>query len=37
MKFEAWDFGLLGIFFSALAVLADKMEIVLFCICLGEA
>lgn len=37
MKFETWDLGLLCIFFSAFAILADKMEIVLFSICLRNS
>lgn len=36
MKFEAWDLGLLCIFFSAFAILADEMEVVLFGICLRK-
>lgn len=36
MKFETWDLGLLRIFFSAFAILADEMEVVLFGICLSN-
>ena len=37
MEFEGWDLGLLRVFFSPLAVLADKMEVVLFSIGLRNA
>ena len=30
MKFETRDLGLLRVFFSAFAILADEMEVVLF-------
>lgn len=36
MKFETWDLGLLRIFFSAFAILANKMEVVLFGVCLRD-
>lgn len=36
MKFKTRDLGLLRIFFSALAISADKMEVVLFGICLSD-
>ena len=36
MEFEAWDLGLLRVFFSTFAVLANKMEVVFFSICLGN-
>ena len=34
MKFETWNLGLLRIFFSASAILTDKVEVVLFGVCL---
>ena len=34
MKLETWNLGLLRIFFSASAILADKVEVVLFGVCL---
>ena len=37
MEFEAWDLGLLRVLFSAFAILTDKVEVVLFCICLSNA
>ena len=37
MEFEAGDLGLLRVFFSALAVFAKEMEVVLFSICLRNA
>lgn len=36
MELETWDLGLLRVFFSAFAILADEMEIVLFGICLTD-
>ena len=36
MKFETRDLGLLRIFFSSFAIPADKMEVVLFGICLSD-
>ena len=37
MEFETWDLGLLRVLFSALTILADKVEVVLFGICLRNA
>ena len=34
MELETWNLGLLRIFFSASAILADKVEVVLFGVCL---
>ena len=36
MEFETWDLGLLRVFFSAFAILADEMEIVHFGVCLTD-
>lgn len=36
MKFETWDLGLLRVFFSAFAILADEMKVVLFGIFLSD-
>jgi len=30
VKFETWYLGLLRVFFSALAVMADEVEVILF-------
>lgn len=36
MKFEAWDLGLLCVFFSALAYITDEVEVVLLGLCLSD-
>ena len=37
MEFETWDLRLLRVLFSAFAILADEVEVVLFGICLRNA
>ena len=37
MKFETWDLRLLRVFFSPFAITTDKMEVLLFGFCLGDA
>ena len=37
MEFETGNLGLLRVLFSAFAILADKVEVVLFGICLRDA
>ena len=37
MEFETWDLGLLRIFFSALAIMADEVEVIFLGFLLGDA